>query len=177
MPRKTSQYFSDEESFLLKAFYPMTNTNFLAKTLLKNYTRAQIFAKAHHLGISKSDGYEIERKTIYKPGNIPLNKGMGTSPRLIKERLRKRFRLKDGKIRTIGQVVWHKHHGYYPPDNYCITYKDGNVQNNAIENLEMISRSELAIRNHKKIPNFLRSLILIRARLVRSLNEHDEHNK
>lgn len=157
----------------------MTNTNFLAKTLLKNYTRAQISARAHHLGISKSDGYEIERKTIYKPGNIPLNKGIytGTSPRLIKERLRKRFRLKDGKIRTIGQVVWHKHHGYYPPDNYCITYKDGNVQNNAIENLEMISRTELAIRNHKKIPNFLRSLILIRARLVRSLNEHDKSNK
>ncbi len=177
--QKVKNFFSDEECFLIKAFYPMTNTKFLAKTLLKNYSRRQITSRAHHMGISKSAIYEIDNDNLYKPGNIPGNKGKytATNPKIIRERARKRFRLKDGTVKTIGQMVWYKHHGYYPPRNCCIAYKDGNLENNAIENLEMISRAELAIRNQNKIPNFLRRLILIHANLVRSLKKHDKSNK
>lgn len=177
MPRKINQYFSDEECFLIKAFYPMTNTKFLAKTLLKNYSRRQITSRAHHMGISKSAIYEIDNDNLYKPGNIPGNKGKytATNPKIIKERARKRFRLKDGTVKTIGQMVWYKHHGYYPPRNCCIAYKDGDFNNNQIENLEMITRSELVIRNQKKTPKFLRDLILTRCALVRILNKHEKH--
>lgn len=177
--QKVKNFFSEEEDKIIMAFYPMTNTNFLAKTLLKRHTRRQISSKAYYLGIEKSPNYEKEIKHAFKPGNIPGNKGKytATNPKIIRERARKRLRLKDGTVKTIGQMVWYKHHGYYPPRNCCIAYKDGNLENNAIENLEMISRAELAIRNQNKIPNFLRRLILIRANLVRSLKKHDKSNK
>ena len=129
------------------------------------------------MGISKSAIYEIDNDNLYKPGNIPGNKGKytATNPKIIKERARKRFRLKDGTVKTIGQMVWYKHHGYYPPRNCCIAYKDGDFNNNQIENLEMITRSELVIRNQKKTPKFLRDLILTRCALVRILNKHEKH--
>ena len=175
--QKVKNFFSEEEDKIIKAFYPMTNTNFLAKTLLKRYTRRQITSRAHHMGISKSAIYEIDNDNLYKPGNIPGNKGKytATNPKIIRERARKRFRLKDGTVKTIGQMTWFKHHGYYPPEGYCITYKDGDFNNNQIENLEMITRSELVIRNQKKTPKFLRDLILTRCALVRILNKHEKH--
>ena len=175
--QKVKNFFSEEEDKIIKAFYPMTNTNFLAKTLLKRHTRRQISSKAYYLGIEKSPNYEKEIKHAFKPGNIPTNKNHYTSthPSVIKERDRKRSQLKNGMVKTIGQMTWFKHHGYYPPEGYCITYKDGNVENNAIENLEMITRSELVIRNQKKTPKFLRDLILTRCTLVRMLNKHEKH--
>lgn len=177
--QKVKNFFSEEENKIIKAFYPMTNTNFLAKTLLKRHTRKQITSRAHFMGIDKAPNYERECKHAFQPGNIPPNKGHYTSthPGVIKERARKRTKFRKGFVKTIGQIVWHQHHGYYPPRNCCIAYKDGNLENNAIENLEMISRAELAIRNQNKIPNFLRRLILIRANLVRSLKKHDKSNK
>lgn len=170
-------FFNEEENKIIKAFYSMTNTNFLAKTLLKRHTRKQITSRAHFMGIDKAPNYERECKHAFQPGNIPPNKGHYTSihPGVIKERARKRTKFRKGFVKTVGQIVWHQHHGYFPPKNYCITYKDGNVENNAIENLEMITRSELVIRNQKKTPKFLRDLILTRCALVRMLNKHEKH--
>lgn len=175
--QKVKNFFSEEEDKIIRAFYPMTNTNFLAKTLLTGHSRKQITSKAHHMGIEKSQNYEKEIKHAFKPGNIPPNKGHYTSthPGVIKERDRKRSRLKNGMVKTIGQMTWFKHHGYYPPEGYCITYKDGDFNNNQIENLEMISRAELISRTHSKTPKFLRDLILTRCRLVRMLNHHEKH--
>ncbi len=168
-------FFNEEENKIIKAFYPMTNTNFLAKTLLKRHTRRQITSRAHFMGIDKAPNYERECK--FQPGNIPPNKGHYTSthPGVIKERNRKRSRLKNGMVKTIGQMTWFKNHGYYPPEGYCITYKDGDFNNNQIENLEMISRAELISRTHKRTPKFLRDLILTRCALVRMLNNHEKH--
>lgn len=175
--QKVKNFFSEEEDKIIKAFYPMTNTNFLAKTLLKRHTRRQISSKAHYLGIEKSPKYEKEIKHAFQPGNVPPNKChyTSTNPGIIKERNRKRSRLKNGMVKTIGQMTWFKHHGYYPPEGYCITYKDGNFNNNQIENLEMISRAELILRIHSKTPKFLRDLILTRCALVRMLNNHEKH--
>lgn len=49
-----------------------------------------------------------------------------------------------------GRVTWQKEYGEIP-DGYLVRYLDGNQFNNAIENLELVSRSENAYINTKKL--------------------------
>lgn len=55
-----------------------------------------------------------------------------------------------GEWDSPGRVTWRKVHGEIP-EGYMIRYLDGNPFNNAIENLELVTRSENAMINAKRL--------------------------
>ncbi len=74
--------------------------------------------------------------------------------------------------------VWRQHHGEVP-DGHVITFIDGDVSNTRIENLELIPRYELLVRNRLKINSFnneARPTIQTLARLMFRTWELQQHN-
>lgn len=65
---------------------------------------------------------------------------------------------------------WEKENGTIPA-GYCLTFKDGNPNNCAVENLELITRKELYIRNSiHNYPDDLRQAIQTLGLLKRTIN-------
>jgi hypothetical protein len=66
---------------------------------------------------------------------------------------------------------WEAVHGPVP-DGHALTFRDGNRQNCAIENLELVSRVELMRRNsyHTRYPKEIGQAIQLRGALVRKIN-------
>lgn len=73
------------------------------------------------------------------------------------------------------RLVWEQNNGEIP-QGQAIIFKDGNLSNFAVENLEMISRKELRIRNsiHNKYTPELRSVINTLGSLKRKINKRKE---
>ena len=135
-----------------------------------NFTRNQVASKCTHIGaltgrtgkLEKGHsswnkglkGFKPSPGTLFKKGNIPH-----TAAPIGYERINK-----DGhiEIKVEGhrqmvfkhRYVWEKHNGKIPDGN-VITFKDGDKANCNIDNLIMITRSELVIYNRRfrKIAN------------------------
>lgn len=71
------------------------------------------------------------------------------------------------------RVVWEQHNGPIPP-SHAVAFKDKNRQNCAIENLECISRAELARRNQmwNNLPRELAHVIQLNGALKRKLRKY-----
>lgn len=68
-------------------------------------------------------------------------------------------------------LVWKAAHGSYPPKGFLLAFRDGNQQNTALENLELISRQEWMRRNTiHQYPEPLKEVIRLSAKLRRKLN-------
>ena len=76
------------------------------------------------------------------------------------------------------RVVWASHHGPIPPGR-VIVFKDGNRQNCAPENLESISRGELAKRNRmwNRFPRELAETIQLVGALKRKIRRLQDAQK
>ena len=96
------------------------------------------------------------RTTTYKPGNCPHNGGtpVGTL------RIRKHHRsgkeyywikyAQPGTWRMAHVVEWEKHNGPVPAGS-VVSFADGDTLNYHIDNLILISRSQLAVKNHLRL--------------------------
>lgn len=48
----------------------------------------------------------------------------------------------DGVCLPCSHVAWTLHHGYWPPEGYCIDHKNGIRANNCLVNLRLATRSQ-----------------------------------
>ncbi len=136
----------------------------------------------------------------YPKGHIPANKGEKMSPELYKKceptmfkkgrlphntksdgeiSIRKsnngslyyHIRLSLGKWQALHRFLWEKENGKIP-NGFNIIFKDGNNSNCKIENLELISNTELMQRNSiHNYPEDLQKLIQVKGALQRQINK------
>lgn len=72
--------------------------------------------------------------------------------------------------RAVHLIEWEAANGPLPA-GHALTFRDGNKQNTALDNLELVSRADLMRRNTRhNLPPELNELIGLRAALVRKIN-------
>lgn len=72
-------------------------------------------------------------------------------------------RKEGNKNKRLHRVIWEEHFGKIPKD-FIIHHKDGNVKNNNINNLEMLSKFEHNSLHKKNNKNTLKEYVYIRKR-------------
>ncbi len=62
------------------------------------------------------------------------------------------------------------------PKGHALVFKDGNKQNTAVENLELLSRAELMRRNsyHTNYPKEVAQLVQLRGAITRQINKRSK---
>lgn len=62
---------------------------------------------------------------------------------------------------------------------HALVFKDGNKQNTAVENLELLSRAELMRRNsyHTNYPKEVAQLVQLRGAITRQINKRSKHEQ
>lgn len=80
--------------------------------------------------------------------------------------------------RGLHLVNWEAIHGPVNTKTHALCFKDGNKENCAIGNLELITRAELAIRNMiTAIPPEVRKVMQLRGAITRQINKRKEHEQ
>lgn len=162
--------YTDEEIALLRRYYPKYGTEGVLKMMrIKNMplrTHKAIKAACMRMGIKS------ETSGRFQPGHTPFNKGV-KMPAEVFEKVRKTcFKPGHMSINTMPlgslrkgtdgywyvkiampnkwcrqhALLWEQHNGAIPAGS-VIVFKDHNPDNVTIENLECITRGELARRN------------------------------
>lgn len=151
----------------------------------------------------KGDG--VGSTTRFKPGQTPWNKGKkglniggietqfkpghrgGKAAELYRQIGSERIS-KDGYIqrkinddmpmhrrwRMVHIINWEAANGPLPK-GHAIAFKDGNKQNVALENLEIVTRAELMRRNsyHENYPKEVAQLVQLRGAITRQINKRN----
>ncbi|AUI65582.1 MULTISPECIES: HNH endonuclease [Glaesserella] len=173
MPKGIAVKFTPEHISFLKALHAkdlphQKITDYFNETFEMTLTRRQITAKLNRLGCF------TEHKGRYPKGSIPWNKGVighiganttsfkaGHQPHNTKpvgsERLTKygvmvkvaKTGRNDERWKFRSQIVWETTHGQIPK-GYIIIHINGDNTDDRLENLDILSRSELLFLNSKK---------------------------
>ena len=70
-------------------------------------------------------------------------------------------------------LLWEEANGPVPP-GHALCFKDGDKTHIELENLELLTRRELMLRNSvHNLPSELKEVIRLKAALQRKINEHD----
>lgn len=140
------------------------------------------FAKGHRTWNTGMKGLQIGGEaTQFKPGQrqgraVEIYQPIGA------ERVRDGYLYR--KMRDTGpmhkrwemvhRLNWEAAHGPIP-DGYVVVFRNGNRMDVGIENLEMISRTDLAARNTiNRYPAEIKALIRLNAKVRRQINEHQQ---
>lgn len=124
-------------------------------------------------GLAWENHPEACRATQFKPGQRPHSwRPIGTE-RISRDGYRERKITDDGHPKdhyeAVHRLVWIEAHGPIPA-GHVVVFKNGDKTDIRLENLELISRAELAERNHyKRYPPELRRLIDQKAWLTRTI--------
>lgn len=117
-------------------------------------------------------------KTQFKPGHLPVNHKPIGSTRIDDDGY---VWIKTAEPRTfemLHRVNWRKAYGALPPKGYALAFKDGSKQNCAVENLELLSRSDLMKRNTRhNLPKELSDLMQLRGAITRQINKRMKSNE
>ena len=128
--------------------------------LSKKWAQESRFTKGHETfnkGKKQEDYMSEEalrkvRATYFKKGNEPHNTKYDGAIAIRKENDKDHYykwiRLSKSKWELLHRVIWEKENGKIPEGN-VVVFKDGDSMNCTIENLEMITRIELMLRNSK----------------------------
>lgn len=85
-----------------------------------------------------------------------------------------------GNVRVwpmLQRVVWEQAHGPIPP-GHSVCFRDGNKQNVALDNLELVSRGELMRRNSiHRLPAPLPHTIILLGALKRQIRRREHHGQ
>lgn len=115
--------------------------------------------------------------TTFKKGNKPHNTYSGNGVIVTRVDKTKRpyqyIKIGDSNWQLLHRVLWKQHHGLIPK-GMIIAFKDGNSMNCIIENLEMITMAENAIRNKSKFeqyPTELKQVIRIKNKITKKINK------
>lgn len=139
------------------------------------HARYQPGHTAWNKGLKWEDHPEACRATQFKPGQRPHTwKPIGTE-RISKDGYLERKICNDGHPKdhyeAVHRIVWMEAHGPIPA-GHVVVFRNGDKTDIRLENLELISRAELAERNHyKRYPPELRRLIGQKAWLTRTINQ------
>jgi len=114
------------------------------------------FAKGHRPWNKGTKGLTKRNKTTFKKGNVPANYMGGMKVckdgiYVITKRNHYKYNYKGEKIKVhqyeqLARKKWRDAYGDFPKE-MIIYHKDGDILNNEIENLELITRKELLKRN------------------------------
>jgi len=115
--------------------------------------------------------------TRFKPGSTPPNRQQVGALRINSDG-QLDIKLYDG-LRSWVQLhhyVWFLEHGEWPPRGFVLRFRDGDVHNPAIENLQLITRRENMRLNsvHTIYPPELARLIQLRGALKRQINHRQK---
>ncbi|MCK2097250.1 HNH endonuclease signature motif containing protein [Thauera aromatica] len=203
MTRLNYHRWSADEIATLRLLYPTHPAQQIADQL--RLTLKKVYSKAAALGLNKPGDWIAERsrrvmadpnhpsrRTQFKPGMIPHNKGkphpargraaqtqfkkgsvphtwrpIGTS-RVSKEGYLQR-KVSDTGVTArdyvaVHHLVW-RLHGHTVPAGHALVFRDGDKRNFDINNLELVSRAELMRRNtvHRHGPEVAKAYQLIGA--------------
>lgn len=80
--------------------------------------------------------------------------------------------------RGLHLVNWESVHGSVNTKTHALCFRDGNRQNCAVENLELITRSDLALRNMiAPIPPEIRKVMQLRGAITRQINKRKNNEQ
>jgi hypothetical protein len=170
MKPEESRPWTSEDDDLLRLWYAKESTRKAAARL--NRTLDATYARARKLGLRKK---RIEARA----GNA---EPIGT---IRKHGRQGYFFIKVaegspwGKVwKRLHYVVWEAANGPLP-DTHVLTFKDGNVENTALENLEPVPKQDWNKRYTPEhtLPAELAGLIRLKAALVRQINKRTKKGK
>jgi hypothetical protein len=121
---------------------------------------------------TKGTGLMKANRTSFKKGDVPRNtQPIGTIIVENKDGYQI-IKVAEGDWQFLHRVVWEREHGPVP-DGYVVSLLDGDKMNCTLDNLELISRGELAQRNKARlqdVPAELKPLVntLVRLRIAKA---------
>ena len=175
---KPEPFWTDFEIQTIEKHYKSHGAQFCDEIIFAHHGwrrgRRNVMQKANKIGLH----YEGEKRSIFKKGIIPYNKGVAM-PDHVKDRVKKTWFEKghmphntrasgdDVSLRmnkgypmmylriSVGKWVQMSRHVYESfygpiPKGHLVCFKDGDSTNCAIENLELLSMAENARRNHNR---------------------------
>lgn len=106
------------------------------------------------------EAIERTKKTRFKKGSIPLNHKPVGSERICSKDGYLLVKIKEPDVWELKhRVIWERANGEIP-ESHAVVFKDGNIKNIKLENLELISREELMRRNTiQRYPEDLRKVL------------------
>ena len=126
------------------------------------------------------DVYQKVEKTMFKKGNKPMNTQPIGTIHQRKDTGGKMYlyiKLADSKWQLLNRYTWEQHNGPIPK-GMVVVYKDGNYMNNDIANLLMITLKENMARNTiQRFPTELQSLIKLKCKLIKTINNGTQQTK
>lgn len=148
---------------------------------LRSLDGATRFQPGHKTWNKGSKGIQIGGKaTQFKKGNIPHNhKPIGHERINVDGYLERKVADELGPMnrfnfRPVHRIIWEENHGPIP-DDCIVIFKNKNKLDVRLENLEMISRREHAVRNGKsRFPPEIRAVIQAKAVLTRRINKMEK---
>lgn len=193
--------WSPEDLAALAKMYPDTDNRTLARIFRRSLSSIKNAAVNNEL--KKSDAYlEREKPGQFKSGHPTWNKGTHyAAPGSEKGQFKPGHKphtwlpigservTKDGYLQRkltdtgypprdwvpVSHIEWEKHHGKPVPKGHAVIFRDGNSQNFAPANLELISRAGLMRRNsYLNLPEPLAEIVQLRGALNRKINRRSK---
>jgi len=138
------------------------------------------FEKGHKSWNKGMKGLQIGGvETRFKPGSKPPNYRPVGSTRVSVDGYIE-IKVAEGmhQWKLLHRENWKAAHGVYPAQGMALIFKDGNKQNCGIENLELITREELALRNMiRRYPPEVRKLNQLRGAITRQINKRTKNEQ
>jgi len=132
------------------------------------------FEKGHTSWNKGMKGLQIGGiETRFKPGSKPINHRPVGSTRVSVDGYVE-IKIAEGlhQWRLLHRENWKRAYGQYPNKDMALIFKDGNRQNCEVENLELVTRAELALRNMiTSIPPEVRKVMQLRGAITRQINK------
>jgi hypothetical protein len=114
--------------------------------------------------------YEKIKRTMFKPGNKPGNIKKVGAERIEHEGYTY-IKLADSDWVLKHRHIWEQVNGPVPA-NHVVIFKDNNMHNFDINNLQMISQADNMLRNTiNQYPQPLQELIILKNKLKKKINE------
>lgn len=127
-----------------------------------------------------TEAYEKAKPTMFKKGDKPHNTKYDGYLSIRKDKSGKSYvyiRIQEGKFELYHRFIWQKVNGIIP-EGYNVIFKDGNQANIFIDNLELVSNSDLMLRNSiHNYPDDIKLTIRALTKLKKTISKYGkEHN-
>lgn len=137
------------------------------------------FQPGHKTWNAGMKGLRFSPATEFKPGNTPHTWRPIGHTRQTKDGYLERKIADTGTTRRdfapLHHLIWRMHGGSIPR-GYALTFRDGNIHNLDVNNLELITRAELMRRNSvHRYPAPIVQAVRAKAVLVRKINQLINH--
>ena len=172
--KKTFRYWTDEEKKYLSEIVLGRGYQEITELMIEkfnlDYTKTQVAGAIKRYGLSTGRTGRFEKghipfnkgtkgltganKTSFKKGNVPHNYLPIDSESITRDGYTiikvSNQGTRNEQWRPKHRLIWEEHHGPVP-DNHAIVFGDGDKTNFSLENLILVSRSQLSVMNTKKL--------------------------